>query len=71
MYFSMKGTSQKVTLPLKLDMENKGCLLFDISGTVKPVCRFCGQQLRSWLRTPNREKHAITHPTSNKFEEDQ
>ena len=36
MYFSMKGTSQKVTLPLELDMENKGCSLFDISGMVKP-----------------------------------
>ena len=35
-YFSMKGTSQKLTLPVKLDMENKGCSLFDISGTVKP-----------------------------------
>ena len=35
-YFSMEGTSQKVTLPVKLDMENKGCLLFDISGMVKP-----------------------------------
>ena len=35
-YFSMKGTSQKVTLPLELDMENKGCLLFDISSMVKP-----------------------------------
>ena len=35
-YFSMKGTSQKVTLPLKLDMENKGCLLFDISSMAKP-----------------------------------
>ena len=34
--FSMKGTSQKVTLPLELDMENKGCSLFDISGMVKP-----------------------------------
>ena len=34
-YFSMKGTSQKVTLPLELDIENKGCSLFDISGTVK------------------------------------
>ena len=34
-YFSMKGTSEKVTLPLELDMENKGCSLFDISGTVK------------------------------------
>ena len=35
-YLSMKGTSQKMTLPLELDMENKGCLLFDISGMVKP-----------------------------------
>ena len=35
-YFSMKSTSQKVILPIKLEMENKGCLLFDISGTVKP-----------------------------------
>ena len=32
----MKGTSQKLTLHVKLDMENKGCLLFDISRTVKP-----------------------------------
>ena len=32
----MKGTSQKVTLLLELDMENKGCSLFDISGMVKP-----------------------------------
>ena len=78
-YFSMKGTSQKVTLSLELDMENKGCLLFDISGMVKPyieppnipMCQFCGQQHHSWLGAPNREKHAITHPTSNKFEEDQ
>ena len=36
MYFSMEGISQKVTPPVELDMENKGCLLFDISGTVKP-----------------------------------
>ena len=35
-YISMKGTSQKVTLPLEQDMENKGCSLFDISGMVKP-----------------------------------
>ena len=35
-YFSMKGTSQKVTLPTELDMESIGCLLFDISSTVKP-----------------------------------
>ena len=31
-----EGTSQKVTLPLELDMENKGCSLFDISSMVKP-----------------------------------
>ena len=36
MYFSMKGTSQKVTLPVKLDMENKKFLLFDISSMMKP-----------------------------------
>ena len=36
----MKGTSQKVTLPLKLDMENKGCSLFDISSMVKPYIEF-------------------------------
>ena len=35
-YFSMEGTSQKVTLPVKLDLENKECSLFDISGMVKP-----------------------------------
>ena len=32
----MKDTSQKVTLPFKLDMENKGCSQFDINGMVKP-----------------------------------
>ena len=35
-YFSMEGISQKVTLPVELDIENKGCLLFDISSMVKP-----------------------------------
>ena len=35
-YFSMKGTSHKVILPVELDMENKGCSLFDISGIMKP-----------------------------------
>ena len=78
-YFSMKGTSQKVTLPLKHDMENKGCSLFDINGMVKPyiepphipTCQFCGQQHRSWLGAPNREKHAITCPMSDKLKEDQ
>ena len=35
-YFSMKSTNQKVTLPVELDMENKGCSLFDISSMVKP-----------------------------------
>ena len=72
-YFSMKGTSQKVTLPLELDMENKGCLLFDISGTVKPYIEppiyLCADFVGS--RAPNRERHASTRPTSNKFEEDQ
>ena len=38
-YFSMRGTSQKVTLPLELDMENKGWLLFDISSMVKPYIK--------------------------------
>ena len=32
----MEGTSQKVTLPVELDMENKGCSQKDISSMVKP-----------------------------------
>ena len=74
----MKGTSQKVTLPLKLDMENKGHLLFDISGMVKPyiespiyLCAdFVGNSIIVGSEHPT-EKHAIILPTSDKFEEDQ
>lgn len=35
-YASMWGTSQKITLPVTLDMEQKGCALFEITGKVSP-----------------------------------
>ena len=32
----MHGITEKVTFPIPLDMEKKGCTLFDIRGKVKP-----------------------------------
>ena len=32
----MHGITEKVTFPISLDMERKGCALFDIRGKVKP-----------------------------------
>ena len=32
----MRGITEKVTFPIPLDMERKGCTLFDIRGKVKP-----------------------------------
>ena len=32
----MCGITEKVTFPIPLDMERKGCMLFDIRGKVKP-----------------------------------
>ena len=32
----MHGITEKVTFPIPLDMEGKGCALFDIRGKVKP-----------------------------------
>ena len=32
----MHGITEKVTFPIPLDMEKKGCALFDIRGKVKP-----------------------------------
>ena len=32
----MCGNTEKVTFPIPLDMEGKGCALFDIRGKVKP-----------------------------------
>ena len=32
----MHGITEKVTFPIPLDMERKGCALFDIRGKVKP-----------------------------------
>ena len=32
----MCGITEKVTFPIPLDMEGKGCVLFDIRGKVKP-----------------------------------
>ena len=32
----MHGITEKVTFPIPLDMERKGCELFDIGGKVKP-----------------------------------
>ena len=35
-YIFMRGIIEKVTFPIPLDMERKGCTLFDIRGKVKP-----------------------------------
>ena len=35
-YVFMHGITEKVTFPIPLDMERKGCTLFDIRGKVKP-----------------------------------
>ena len=35
-YFSMKSTSEKITLPISLNMQGKGVALFEINGTVHP-----------------------------------
>ena len=35
-YVLMYGITEKVTFPIPLDMEGKGCALFDIRGEVKP-----------------------------------
>ena len=35
-YIFMHGITEKVTFPIPLDMEGKGCMLFDIRGKVKP-----------------------------------
>ena len=32
----MRGITEKVTFPIPLDMERKGCTLFDIRSKVKP-----------------------------------
>ena len=32
----MHGITEKVTFPIPLDMERKGCTLFDVRGKVKP-----------------------------------
>ena len=38
----MHGITEKVTFPIPLDMEGKGCALFEIRGEVKP---FTNEQL--------------------------
>ena len=35
-YVFMCGITEKVTFPIPLDMERKGCALFDIRGKLKP-----------------------------------
>ena len=35
-YIFMHNITEKVTFPIPLDMEGKGCVLFDIRGKVKP-----------------------------------
>ena len=35
-YVFMCGITEKVTFSIPLDMERKGCVLFDIRGEVKP-----------------------------------
>ena len=35
-YILLHGITEKVTFPIPLDMEGKGCVLFDIRGKVNP-----------------------------------
>ena len=53
-YVFMRGITEKVTFPIHLDMERKGCALFDIRGKVKPF--FCALILSSrvWLEVINK-----------------
>ena len=55
----MCGITEKVTFPIPLDMERKGCALFDIRGKVKPFTNeplFCVPILSSrvWLEVINK-----------------
>ena len=36
-YIFMHGITEKVTFPIPIDMEGKGCALFDIRSKVKPL----------------------------------
>ena len=38
-YVFMHGITEKVTFPIRLDMEGKGCAHFDIRGKVKPFTK--------------------------------
>ena len=35
-YATMHGTSEKISFPSEMDMEGKGCALFEITGNVSP-----------------------------------
>ena len=55
----MCGITEKVTFPIPLDMEGKGCILFDIRGKVKPFTNkphfLCADFIKSSMVGSNKQ----------------
>ena len=55
----MCGITEKVTFPIPLDMERKGCTLFDIRGKVKPFTNeplfLCADFIKSSMVGSNKQ----------------
>ena len=55
----MHGITEKVTSPIPLDMERKGCALFDIRGKVKPFTNepllLCADFIKSSMVGSNKQ----------------
>ena len=55
----MQGITEKVTFPIPLDMEGKGCVLFDIRGKVKPFTNeplfLCANFIKSSMVGSNKQ----------------
>ena len=55
----MLGITEKVTFPIPLDMEKKGCTLFDIRGKVKPFTNeplfLCANFIKSSMAGSNKQ----------------
>ena len=55
----MCGITEKVTFPIPLDMERKGCMLFDIRGKVKPLTNeplfLCANFIKSSMVRSNKQ----------------
>ena len=53
----MRGITEKVTFPIPLDMERKGCTLFDIRGKVKPFSNepLCADFIKSSMVGSNKQ----------------